>query len=190
VNTANVAGSPYTITVSAATGGTFTPSDYTISYVNGAMTVNPAPLTIQANDASRPLAVPNPPFSATYTGFKLGETPAALTGTIVFTTPAVVASPPGAYVIIPSGQTSTNYLITYVNGTLTVIQQAPANATNNVVSDQMTALQRLGLNDATRTMPNCGDKGGASGGAALANTVVTVAGQCGVAPGGSLEALK
>jgi hypothetical protein len=97
-------------------------------------------------------------------------------------------------VIIPSGQTSTNYLITYLNGTLTVVQQTqqtPApTVVNNVVVDQMTALQRLGLNDATRTMPYCGDKGGASGGAALANTVVTVAGQCGVEPGGSVEIYK
>ena len=38
--TASVAGSPYAITpASAATGGTFTPSNYTITYVNGALTV-------------------------------------------------------------------------------------------------------------------------------------------------------
>ena len=36
---------PYSITASAATGGTFTPGDYTIGYVPGAMTVNPAALT-------------------------------------------------------------------------------------------------------------------------------------------------
>jgi hypothetical protein len=36
---ATVAGSPYPITVSAATGGTFTLSNYTITYVPGLMTV-------------------------------------------------------------------------------------------------------------------------------------------------------
>src|ERR1039458_6774759 len=39
--TAQVAGGPYAITPSAATSGTFTSSDYTISYVNGALTINP-----------------------------------------------------------------------------------------------------------------------------------------------------
>ena len=36
---ATVAGGPYAIVASDATGGTFTPSDYTIRYVNGALTV-------------------------------------------------------------------------------------------------------------------------------------------------------
>jgi filamentous hemagglutinin family protein len=39
---ANVVGSPYAIVASDATGGTFTPANYTISYVNGALTVTPA----------------------------------------------------------------------------------------------------------------------------------------------------
>ncbi len=39
--TASVAGSPYTITPSAATGGTFIPSNYNITYNNGSLTVNP-----------------------------------------------------------------------------------------------------------------------------------------------------
>jgi filamentous hemagglutinin family protein len=39
---ANVAGSPYAIVASDATGGTFTPGNYSISYVNGALTVTPA----------------------------------------------------------------------------------------------------------------------------------------------------
>jgi hypothetical protein len=42
---AGVAGSPYPITISNATGGTFNPSDYTINYVNGALTVNAAATT-------------------------------------------------------------------------------------------------------------------------------------------------
>jgi hypothetical protein len=38
--TATVAGSPYAITASNATGGSFTPSNYNINYVDGLMTVN------------------------------------------------------------------------------------------------------------------------------------------------------
>jgi len=44
INTANVAGSPYSITPSAATGGTFNPANYSISYANGALTVTTAGL--------------------------------------------------------------------------------------------------------------------------------------------------
>ena len=41
VATASVAGSPYPIVPSNATGGTFTPGNYSISYVNGVLTVTP-----------------------------------------------------------------------------------------------------------------------------------------------------
>ena len=44
VSTAHVAGSPYAITASAASGGTFTAGDYSISYAPGALTVNQAAL--------------------------------------------------------------------------------------------------------------------------------------------------
>lgn len=40
--TASAAGSPYAITPSDATGGTFTPSNYTISYISGVLRVLPA----------------------------------------------------------------------------------------------------------------------------------------------------
>jgi hypothetical protein len=43
---AAVAGSPYPITPGAATGGTFTAGNYTIDYVPGTLTVNPAEQTI------------------------------------------------------------------------------------------------------------------------------------------------
>ncbi len=42
VASASVAGSPYAIVPSSATGGTFTPGNYSISYVNGVLTVTPA----------------------------------------------------------------------------------------------------------------------------------------------------
>jgi len=85
-----------------------------------AFTVAPAALTITANDASRQQGQPNPPFTAAYSGFKLGQTPAVLGGALAFSTPATVASAPGPYAITPLGQTATNYTITYVDGVLTV----------------------------------------------------------------------
>ena len=44
--TANVAGSPYAIVLSAAVGSGL--GNYTINYTNGSLTVNPAPLTVTA----------------------------------------------------------------------------------------------------------------------------------------------
>jgi hypothetical protein len=120
VATASVAGSPYAITPSNATGGSFTPSNYTISYVNGVLGVTPAPLGIAANSTTRLYGDANPAFSATYTGLQNGETAAALTGALALTTPAVASSNVGNYAVTPSGQSSTNYTISYVNGVLGV----------------------------------------------------------------------
>jgi hypothetical protein len=112
-----VAGSPYAITQGTLTAG----ANYNIAvFTSNNLTITPAPLTITANNATRPVNQPEPPFSATYSGFQFGETPAALTGTLSLTTTATFASPAGPYPITPSGQSSTNYAISYVNGTLLV----------------------------------------------------------------------
>ena len=94
--------------------------NYTITYAGDNFAISAAPLTVTANDASRPVNQPNPPFSATYGGFQYADTPASLTGTLVFSTTATVSSPPAAYAINPSGQSSANYVISYVPGILTV----------------------------------------------------------------------
>lgn len=83
--------------------------------------VNPAPLTITADDKTKLLNAPNPALTATYSGFVLGEGPSALSGALLCTTTAVTNSFVGSYPITCSGQTSTNYAITYVAGTLHVI---------------------------------------------------------------------
>ena len=48
---ATVSGSPYAIVASGAIGSGL--ENYTISYVNGSLTVNPAPLTITANNMTK-----------------------------------------------------------------------------------------------------------------------------------------
>ncbi len=94
--------------------------NYIITYVNGTLTITKVPLTITANNASKIYGAVNPAFSVTYAGFVNGDTPASLGGTLAFTTPATAASPVATYPITPSGLTSPNYTITFVNGTLTV----------------------------------------------------------------------
>jgi len=98
--------------------------NYAVTSTNGVLTINPAPLTITAQDATKVLNSPNPSFTASYSGFVLGEGPAVLSGTLTCTTTALLNSPIGSYPITCSGQTSTNYAITYVAGTLHVVYVA------------------------------------------------------------------
>src|SRR5204863_31789 len=51
--TANVAGSPYAITIGNARSGTFSLANYAISYVPGALSVTPAGLTITAKNQTK-----------------------------------------------------------------------------------------------------------------------------------------
>ena len=95
--------------------------NYSVTSVNGTLTINPAPLTITADDKTKILNAPNPAFTASYSGFVLGEGPGVLSGTLACTTTAVTASPVGSYPITCSGLSSTNYAITYVGGTLHII---------------------------------------------------------------------
>lgn len=85
-------------------------------------TVIAAPLTITANSASSVYGQAFPAFTAAYAGFINGDTPAALQGTLAITTTAVPTSPVGSYPLTPGGVSSPNYVINFVNGTLTITQ--------------------------------------------------------------------
>jgi 6-phosphogluconolactonase (cycloisomerase 2 family) len=91
--------------------------NYTVTTRSAVLVITRAPLTIAATSATVVLNTATPGFTATYTGFVLGQTPADLTGTLSCT--ATVATV-GTHPITCSGQTSTNYLITFANGTATV----------------------------------------------------------------------
>jgi hypothetical protein len=95
-------------------------ANYAINFVAGSLTINKAPLTVTANNAVKTLGAPNPTFTAGYGGFVLGQDESVLGGTLAFTTPATAASPVGTYTLTPSGLTSPNYSITYVDGTLAI----------------------------------------------------------------------
>ena len=101
---------------------------YAITYVNGSLTVNTAPLTITADDQTKIFGEANPAFTATYSGFVLGQGSGVLGGTLTFNTTATAGSPPGTYAITPGGLISGNYAITFVGGTLTVLSDAQATA--------------------------------------------------------------
>jgi filamentous hemagglutinin family protein len=99
--------------------------NYAISFTPNNLNITPALLSVTADDAIRLAGTPNPTFSATFNGFRLGDTPASLGGTLAFTTPATITSPFGDYPIMPAGVTSNNYAITFIDGTLTVLGGLP-----------------------------------------------------------------
>jgi hypothetical protein len=105
---------------------------YLVSISNGTLTVTAAPLTVTANNASRPYGAANPSFSGSITGIQNGDN---ITAT--YATAATPNSPPGAYPILPTlvdpGNKLTNYAVTLNNGILTVT--APAAPTiSSIVS--------------------------------------------------------
>ena len=118
INTANAG--VYPIVSSAATGGTFTAANYTITYVDGALTVTKAILTVTANDQTKVYGAVNPVLTITYSGFVASDNAASLTTQPTASTTAITSSPAGAYPITASGGVSNNYTFTYVAGTLTI----------------------------------------------------------------------
>jgi hypothetical protein len=110
-------------------------ANYTISFVNGTLTVNQAVLTITANSTNKVYGAALPAFSVTYSGFVNGDTPSDLDQPVNITTTATAASPAGSYPITPSGAVDAKYAINFVNGTLTVdraLLTIAANSTNKV----------------------------------------------------------
>ena len=105
----------YPITVSGASS-----ANYKLKLVNGTLKVTKAPLTITADDKSRPVGQPNPPLTASYNGFVNGDSETILDTPVALSTPAKTTSPAGAYAIKASGAKGANYAITFVNGILTV----------------------------------------------------------------------
>jgi F0F1-type ATP synthase epsilon subunit len=92
--------------------------NYVVTSNNGTLTVNPAPLTIQANDATGTAGQPFPTFTGTITGIKNNDNITAS-----YSTTADQTSPAGQYPIIPSADPNpvlSNYAITLINGTLTL----------------------------------------------------------------------
>ncbi len=86
-----------------------------------------AALTITAENKEVVYGYAAPGFSVSYYGLKGSDLPAdVLTGELSYVCDYTVGSNVGEYDITPSGQTSANYDITYVKGTLVVYKADPA----------------------------------------------------------------
>jgi hypothetical protein len=110
--------------VTGLTSGTHYIIPLDIRYAVGNLRINKATLTITADNKTRQYLEPNPPLTATFSGFKFGETPETsdTSGVVSITTTAVPTSPVGVYPITVSQGTLTsyNYTFNYLPGNLTV----------------------------------------------------------------------
>ncbi len=107
-------------------------SNYMIDEVSA--TINKAPLRVVADDQSKTydkqtFTAGGGAFSYTYDGFVSGEnaTITGITGTVSYTGTATSGVNAGAYTITPGGlnaTAATNYLLSYVNGALSINKKA------------------------------------------------------------------
>ncbi len=110
--------------------------NYSVTTNYGTLKVLPNALTVTANNQSKYYGQLDPTNTVTYVGFINGDTNTSLGGTLEFNRAPGEAS--NTYAITPSGLTSTNYSITFSNGTLTIqkaIVTVVANPTNKFYGD-------------------------------------------------------
>ena len=115
----------YPITV--APGSFSASTNYSVAYANGTLTVNKAVLTVTSGNAIRAYGMANPTFTPpVITGFVNGDSASVVTGAASQTTTATTSSPAGTYPITPAAGTlsAANYTFSFVNGTLTVMQNS------------------------------------------------------------------
>lgn len=108
----------YTIIPSDATA-----MNYSISFVNGTLKVNQAPLMITADDKTVIYGDAVPEYTPSYEGWKNNDGEEVLSG-LTFTCEYTPTSNVGEYPIVPNGATATNYVISYTNGKVTVNKAA------------------------------------------------------------------
>lgn len=116
-------------------------ANYNVTYVNGKLTITKAPLTVTAKSYTIKQGDALPTFEAEYSGFKNNETASMLSNQPTVRTTATSASEPGLYDIIVSGASATNYDISYVKGTLTIIaiDVEPVTEKTNTFSESINA---------------------------------------------------
>ena len=126
---------------------------YEVAYGSATLTVNPAPLTIIADNKSMGAGSRVPPLTASYFGFVNGDTAAtALSGLPNPTlSQGFDASVPGTYAIALDPVTALNYSIVSVDGQLTVNASA-LNLFNNFFATGDYAIGVTNLQSGTGTI--------------------------------------
>ena len=106
--------------------------NYAISYVAGTLKVGPASLVVTAPGPTGLVGSAAPSLMPSYSGFVNDDTVSSLSSPATCTTTATSASPPGAYPVTCSGAADSDYAISYVAGTLTVVPSASLTFTGSI----------------------------------------------------------
>ncbi|OGV67019.1 MAG: hypothetical protein A3K19_29635 [Lentisphaerae bacterium RIFOXYB12_FULL_65_16] len=100
--------------------------NYDFNYTHGTLSVDQAPLTVTADDKTRPYGQPNPSFTLSFAGFVNGDVATVLDALPTVSTTATAASPVGDYAIHLVGGSDNNYALTLVDGTLRITPASQA----------------------------------------------------------------
>ncbi|NJM43294.1 MAG: hypothetical protein HC858_03715, partial [Brachymonas sp.] len=95
-------------------------NNYNVNLQSASGTITPASLTITANNASMLQGQTVPLLTASYLGLVGNDTASNFGTPAVLNTAGSSTSPQGSYAITPSGASSPNYIVSYVNGQLTI----------------------------------------------------------------------
>ncbi len=144
-----------------AAQGTLSAQNYTFTFVNGTLTINPAVLTVTANNAAMTYGGTLPTFTASYSGFVNGDTQGVLSGSPSLTTTATSQSPVGNYPITAAQGTlsAQNYTFAFVNGTLSIVQAS----TSSLLTSGLTSLYSTQSTTLTGTVSVSGGGGAPTG---------------------------
>ena len=94
--------------------------NYSISYVNGILTITPRTLIASVGNYERTYNEENPVFEVKYDGFVGNEDENVLNSKALANTTATQISDVGTYQITVSGGSANNYTFSYVSGILTI----------------------------------------------------------------------
>ena len=116
--------------------GSLAAANYHFSFRDSTLTVGKAALTVSADNATREYGEADPTFTASFSGFRNGDTAASLDGSPSFSTPANTASNAGNYPLFVSAGTlsSRNYAFGGFGGGILTI--APKSVTVAVSGSQ------------------------------------------------------
>ena len=92
-------------------------SSFTVRILDAELVVNPIPVTVTANNATKAAGAADPAFTAVVTGLVAGDDP----GVINYGLTRAPGEAAGQYAITPAGAVEQgNYIVTYVPGVLTI----------------------------------------------------------------------
>uniref|UniRef100_UPI002FCD81D6 beta strand repeat-containing protein n=1 Tax=Janthinobacterium svalbardensis TaxID=368607 RepID=UPI002FCD81D6 len=133
------AGANKTVTVNGIALSGTDAGNYTVNATaTTTASITQAALGVKVGNAEKDQGFVNPAFTASYTGLLGNDTLVnEVSGNLVFSTPASIATPSGSYLVSAAGQTSTNYALTYTPGVLTV---KPTEALQSAVASVIAAV--------------------------------------------------